>query len=41
VLQAQDREEFRDEVVRFTQRLGFETVSAITIIEHGLGRIAS
>jgi DNA-binding CsgD family transcriptional regulator len=38
VLQARSREEFRDEVVRFTQRLGFETVSAITVIDHGLGR---
>jgi DNA-binding CsgD family transcriptional regulator len=37
VLQARSREEFRDEVVRFTQRMGFETVSAITIIDHGLG----
>lgn len=37
VLQARDREEFRVEVVRFTQRLGFETVSAITIIDRGLG----
>ena len=38
VMQARDRNEFRDEVVRFTQRLGFETVSAITIIDHGLGK---
>jgi DNA-binding CsgD family transcriptional regulator len=38
VLQARNRDEFRDEVVRFTQRLGFETVSAITIIDHGLGK---
>ena len=38
VLQAKSRDEFRDEVVRFTQRLGFETVSAITIIDHGLGK---
>jgi DNA-binding CsgD family transcriptional regulator len=38
VLQARDREEFRTEVVRFTQRLGFETVSAITIIDRGLGQ---
>lgn len=38
VLQARSRDEFRDEVVRFTQRLGFETVSAITVIDHGLGR---
>lgn len=38
VLQSKDRSEFRDEVVRFTQRLGFETVSAITIVDHGLGK---
>ena len=38
VLQARDREEFRAEVVRFTQRLGFATVSAITIIDRGLGQ---
>ncbi len=38
VLQARSRDEFRDEVVRFTQRLGFETVSAITVIDHGLGK---
>jgi DNA-binding CsgD family transcriptional regulator len=37
-MKARDREEFRDEVVRFTQRLGFETVSAITVVEHGMGR---
>jgi DNA-binding CsgD family transcriptional regulator len=38
VLQAKSRDEFRDEVVRFTQRLGFETVSAITVVERALGR---
>jgi DNA-binding CsgD family transcriptional regulator len=38
VLQARSRDQFRDEVVRFTHRLGFETVSAVTIIDHGLGR---
>jgi len=38
VLQARNRDEFRDEVVRFTQRLGFETVSAITVIDHTLGK---
>ena len=36
VLKAQNREEFRDEVVRFAQRLGFDTVAAITVLEHGL-----
>ena len=38
VLQVRSREEFRDEVVRFTQQLGFETVSAVTMIDHGRGR---
>ena len=38
VLQARNRDEFRDEVVRFTQKLGFETVSAITVVEQGPGR---
>lgn len=38
VLHAKSREEFRDEIVRFTQRLGFETVSAITIVDRGLGK---
>lgn len=38
VLGARNRDEFRDEVVRFTQSLGFRTVSAITIIEHGAGQ---
>lgn len=38
VLKANSREEFREEVVRFTLRLGFETVSAITVVDHGLGK---
>lgn len=38
VLQARSRGEFRDEVVRFTQQLGFETVSAVTMIDHGMGK---
>ena len=38
VLQTRNREEFRDEVVRFTRKLGFDTVSAVTIVERGLGR---
>ncbi len=38
VLKARNRDEFREEVVRFTQRLGFETVSAITVIDRGLGK---
>jgi DNA-binding CsgD family transcriptional regulator len=41
VLEARSREEFRDEVVRFTQQLGFATVSAITVIERGAGRVES
>jgi DNA-binding CsgD family transcriptional regulator len=35
VLEACDREAFRDAVVRFTQQLGFETVSAMTVVERG------
>ncbi len=38
VMQAQSREEFREELVRFAQRLGFETVSAITVVDLGLGK---
>ena len=38
VLGARSRDEFRSEVVRFTHKLGFETVSAVTMIEHGVGR---
>ena len=38
VLQARNRDEFKDEVVRFAQRLGFETVSAVTLVQHGVGR---
>ncbi len=38
VLQARSRDEFRNEVVRFTQALGFETVSAITVIDRALGK---
>lgn len=37
VLEARNPQEFREEVVRFTQGLGFETVSAITVIDHGVG----
>lgn len=38
VLQTRNRDEFRDEVLRFTRRLGFETVSAVTMVDRGLGR---
>ena len=37
VLEARDRDEFLGQVVRFAQRLGFETVTATTIIDHFLG----
>jgi DNA-binding CsgD family transcriptional regulator len=36
VLAARDRDEFREEVVRFAQHLGFDTVAAITVVEHGV-----
>jgi DNA-binding CsgD family transcriptional regulator len=35
VLEARDRVEFRAEVVRFANKLGFDTVSATTVIDHG------
>lgn len=38
VLKARNREEFRGEVVRFTRRLGFETVSALTVIDRAPGQ---
>lgn len=38
VLEARNKDEFRDAVVRFTHQLGFETVSAMTVIDHHLGR---
>lgn len=37
VLEARNREEFRSEVVRFTKQLGFETVSAVTVVDHHIG----
>lgn len=36
VMQAQNRDEFRTEIVRFALGLGFDTVSAITVLDHGL-----
>jgi DNA-binding CsgD family transcriptional regulator len=36
VLEAKDRDEFREELVRFTHRLGFETVAALTVVERGV-----
>jgi DNA-binding CsgD family transcriptional regulator len=38
VLQAQNRDEFREEVVRFTRSLGFETVTAMAVVDHGIAR---
>ncbi|MBU6257151.1 MAG: autoinducer binding domain-containing protein [Burkholderiales bacterium] len=38
VLQSRSRDELREEIVRFTRDLGFETVTAVTMVEHGLGR---
>jgi DNA-binding CsgD family transcriptional regulator len=37
VLTSRDREEFRDQLVVFTKRLGFDTVSATLVIDHALG----
>lgn len=37
VLEAKNQNEFRNELVRFTNQLGFETVSATTVIDHFLG----
>jgi DNA-binding CsgD family transcriptional regulator len=37
ILEARSREEFRSEVVRFTKQLGFETVAAVTVIDHPVG----
>lgn len=37
VLGSRDRDEFRGEIVAFTRRLGFETVSATVVIDHMLG----
>lgn len=34
VMQAGSREEFRSEIVRFTQRLGFQTMSATVVLDH-------
>src|SRR5438128_2340198 len=38
VLQARSRDEFRDEVVRFGRALGFETVTAMAVVDQGIGR---
>jgi DNA-binding CsgD family transcriptional regulator len=34
VMESRTEQEFRHEIVRFSQQLGFETVSAITVIDH-------
>lgn len=36
VMEARSQEEFRSEIVRFSHDLGFDTVSAITVIDHPL-----
>lgn len=37
VLESKSRDEFLGQVVRFAKRLGFDTVSATTVIDHFLG----
>ena len=37
VLKSQDRGEFEGELIAFTRRLGFETVSATLVLDHMLG----
>lgn len=37
VLKSRNQQEFADELVAFTKRLGFETVSATLVIDHMLG----
>lgn len=37
VLESKTRDEFLGQVVRFTRKLGFETVSATTVVDHILG----
>lgn len=36
VMQARSHDEFRNEIVRFAHELGFNTVTAITVVDHGL-----
>lgn len=38
VLQAGSRDDFRSEVVRFSKALGFNTVSAMAVVDHAVGR---
>lgn len=37
VLEARNRDEFRGEIVRFAKQLGFETVAALTVVDHAVG----
>lgn len=37
VLEAQSRDQFRSEIIRFAQGLGFATVSATVVVDHTLG----
>ncbi|MDL5030719.1 autoinducer binding domain-containing protein [Pelomonas sp. APW6] len=37
VLEAKNRDEFREEIVRFAQDLGFETVTATVVLDRGPG----
>ncbi|HRD86442.1 MAG TPA: autoinducer binding domain-containing protein [Rubrivivax sp.] len=37
VLEARNRDEFRDEVLRFARARGFDTFSAMTVVDHGMG----
>lgn len=38
VLEVRNRDEFRDEIARFTRRLGFNTFSAMTVLDRGVGQ---
>lgn len=38
VLQAKSIDDFRSEVVRFTRQLGFETFTAMTVVDHAIGQ---
>ena len=37
ILEVRSRDEFRNEVVRFTKQLGFDTVTAVTVVDHAVG----
>ena len=38
VLQAASRDDFRGEVLRFTQNLGFNTMSAVLVVDYAVGK---